>query len=104
MVNELDVCCHTCHRVPGQPCRWGDTPCPMRVRHFASQSRVRTCMVCGPEADRAQVDAFVRFGLLGPDHTAYMQQRKFLEKDGTLTAAGQDLAELRAAAIPISQA
>ena len=87
LASELDVCCHTCHRFPGQPCRWSDGSCPVRVRHFANKNR--HCTVCGPGADRAQVDAFARFGILGPDHAAYLRQRGFVGEDGVLTAAGQ---------------
>lgn len=100
IASELDVCCHTCHRLPGQPCRWGDGPCPLRVRHRASQSHARTCAVCGPGADRAQVDAFVRFGILGPDHAAYLRQRGFVTEDGVLTAAGQAVIEPATKEVP----
>ncbi len=38
----LDVCCHTHHRSPGQPCRWGpgrpvQPPCFVRTKHFEVQ-------------------------------------------------------------------
>ena len=38
----LDVCCHTHHKPPGQPCRWGpgrpeQPPCFVRMNHFKVQ-------------------------------------------------------------------
>jgi len=46
--SPLEVCCHTCHRDPGQPCQW-DRDAEfhrMRVLHFESQKDGYTCLAC----------------------------------------------------------
>lgn len=63
----LSVCCHTCHRSPGEPCQWlrDESYHPLRVRHFEvqSQKEVRDCPVCGEEAQRAWKGELIREGV-----------------------------------------
>ena len=49
--DPVDVCCHTHHKSPGQPCGFGsnvEEPCNVRRRHHAVQLKKgqRTCPAC----------------------------------------------------------
>lgn len=49
--DPIDVCCHTHHKDPGQPCGFQgrqQDPCRTRVRHFEAQQTLgyRSCIVC----------------------------------------------------------
>lgn len=52
---EEGVCCHTHHKMPGEPCGFHgsiELPCAMRQRHFKSQLDARAkgkppCEICG---------------------------------------------------------
>jgi hypothetical protein len=54
--SPLDVCCHTCHRHPGESCQWdreGEFH-RTRERHFEAQKKRATCPVCMEDEKGAQ--------------------------------------------------